>query len=61
MQIGQAIQPGAEIATIIDPDPMLAVGAVRRTRARHVRVDQPATMRFIDGSDQDRDCQLCRR
>jgi multidrug efflux system membrane fusion protein len=49
VQIGQAIQPGAEIATIVDPDPMLAVGAVSERERGNVRVDQPATMRFIDG------------
>ncbi len=50
VQIGQAIQPGAEIATIVDPDPMLAVGAVSERERGNVRVDQPATMRFIDGA-----------
>ena len=49
VQIGQAIQPGAEIATLVDPDPMLAVGAVSERERGNVRVDQPATMRFIDG------------
>jgi membrane fusion protein, multidrug efflux system len=49
VQIGQAIQPGAEIATVVDPDPMLAVGAVSERERGNVRVGQPATMRFIDG------------
>jgi len=50
VQIGQAIQPGAEIATIVDPDPMLAVGAVSERERGNVRVDQPVSVRFIDGA-----------
>jgi len=49
VQVGQAVQPGAEIASIVDPDPMLAVGAVSERERSSVRVGQPATMRFIDG------------
>ncbi len=48
--VGQAIQPGAEIASIVDPDPMLAVGAVSERERGSVRVGQAATMRFIDGT-----------
>ena len=50
VQIGQAIQPGAEIATIVDPDPMLAVGAVSERERGNVRVNQTVAIRFIDGS-----------
>jgi multidrug efflux system membrane fusion protein len=50
VQIGQAIQPGAEIATVVDPDPMLAVGAVSERERGNVRVGQPVTVRFIDGA-----------
>ena len=32
MQVGQAVQIGGALATIIDPDPMLAVGSVERSR-----------------------------
>ncbi|MCB1499287.1 MAG: efflux RND transporter periplasmic adaptor subunit [Bauldia sp.] len=49
VQVGQAVQPGAQIASIVDPDPMLAVGAVSERERSSVRLDQPATMRFIDG------------
>lgn len=50
VQVGQAIQPGAEIAAVVDPDPMLAVGAVSERERGNVRVGQTATMRFIDGT-----------
>jgi multidrug efflux system membrane fusion protein len=50
VQIGQAIQPGAEIAAIVDPDPMLAVGAISERERGNVRVGQAARIRFIDGT-----------
>jgi membrane fusion protein, multidrug efflux system len=50
VQVGQAVQPGAEIAAIVDPDPMLAIGAVSERERGRVRVGQPAAMRFIDGT-----------
>jgi multidrug efflux system membrane fusion protein len=49
MQVGQAVQIGSAIATIIDPDPMLAVGAVSESRRAKIAVGQPATVRFING------------
>jgi multidrug efflux system membrane fusion protein len=50
IQVGQAIQPGAEVAAIIDPDPMLAVGAISERERGNVRVGQTAQIRFIDGT-----------
>jgi multidrug efflux system membrane fusion protein len=50
LQVGQAVQAGSEIATIVDPDPMLAVGAVSESRRGSIKVGQRATVRFIDGS-----------
>jgi multidrug efflux system membrane fusion protein len=47
-QIGQAVQIGTEIAEIVDPDPMLAVGAVSEARRSSVKAGQEATVRFID-------------
>lgn len=49
VQVGQAIQPATTIAEIIDPDPMLAVGAVSERQRGYLAVGQMATMRFIDG------------
>ena len=49
IQIGQAVMAGSEIAEIVDPDPMLAVGAVGEGRRNSVDVGQPAQIRFIDG------------
>jgi multidrug efflux system membrane fusion protein len=49
VQVGQAVQIGTEIAEIIDPDPMLAVGAVSERRRGSLAVGQPAAIRFIDG------------
>ena len=40
VQVGQAVQVGAEIANMVDPDPMLAVGAVSEFRRGSLRVGQ---------------------
>jgi multidrug efflux system membrane fusion protein len=50
VQVGQAVQIGDEIATIVDPDPMLAVGAVSEARRTSIKAGQPARIRFIDGT-----------
>ncbi len=50
VQVGQAVQPGAEFAAIVDPDPMLAVGAVSEARRGNLLPGQQATVRFIDGT-----------
>jgi len=50
MQVGQAVQVGSGLATVIAPDPMLAVGAVSENRRAKIQVGQPASVRFIDGS-----------
>lgn len=50
VQVGQAIQAGAEIADIVGPDPMLAVGAASERQRPTLKVDQAATVRFIDGT-----------
>ena len=50
MQVGQAVQIGSALATIVDPDPMLAVGAVSENRRAKIQIGQPASVRFIDGS-----------
>lgn len=49
-QVGQAVNIGSEIAVIIDPDPMLAVGQVSEARRGMLQVGQEADVRFIDGS-----------
>ncbi len=49
-QLGQAVQVGLEIAEIVDPDPMLAVGAVSETRRSGVLPGQATEIRFIDGT-----------
>lgn len=50
VQIGQAVQIGMAVATIIDPDPMLAVGAVSEARRALLATGQDAQVRFIDNS-----------
>ena len=50
VQVGQAIQPATEVASVIDPDPMLAVGAISERERGNVRVGQTAAIRFIDGA-----------
>lgn len=49
-QVGQAVAIGSEIAAVIDPDPMLAVGQVSEARRNSLVVGQAATIRFIDSS-----------
>ncbi len=49
MQVGQAVQIGSAIATIVDPDPMLAVGAVTEARRAKIAIGQTAMVRFING------------
>jgi multidrug efflux system membrane fusion protein len=44
------MQIGAEVAEVIDPDPMLAVGAVSEARRTSLEVGQTAEIRFIDGT-----------
>jgi len=51
VEVGQAIQPATAIAEIIDPDPMLAIGAVSERERGHLKVGQEATVRFIDGRE----------
>lgn len=50
VQVGQAVQPGTEIAAIVDPDPMLAVGQVSEARRGSLLPGQEATVRFIDST-----------
>jgi multidrug efflux system membrane fusion protein len=49
VQLGQAVQAGTEIASVVEPDPMLAVGAISEARRIQVAAGQPASIRFIDG------------
>jgi membrane fusion protein, multidrug efflux system len=48
-QVGQAVQPGDELAVIVDPDPMLAVGQVSEARRASLKEGQAVEVRFIDG------------
>jgi multidrug efflux system membrane fusion protein len=50
VQVGQSIQIGTAIAEVVDPDPMLAVGAVSESRRANLLAGQNAEVRFIDGS-----------
>jgi multidrug efflux system membrane fusion protein len=50
VEIGQAVQAGAEIAEVVGPNPMLAVGAVSERQRSALQVGQAATMRFIDNN-----------
>ena len=49
-QVGQAVQAGSEIAKVVDPDPMLAIGYVSESRRGLLEVGQTAEVRFIDGT-----------
>jgi multidrug efflux system membrane fusion protein len=48
VQVGQALQIGTEVAEIVDPSPMLAVGFVSEARRADLQAGQAASIRFID-------------
>jgi multidrug efflux system membrane fusion protein len=50
VEVGQAIQAGAQIAEIVGPDPMLAVGAVGERQRGQLIIGQNTTVRFIDNT-----------
>lgn len=50
VEIGLAVQQGQQIAEVIGPDPMLAVGSVPEKQRAHVRVGDETTVRLIDGT-----------
>lgn len=50
LQVGQAVQDGSQIAEIIDPDPMLAVGSVSEFKRGSLRIGQDVSIRFVEGS-----------
>lgn len=50
VQVGQAVRIGTQIAEVIDPDPMLAVGAVSEFRRASLRIGQEVNVRFVSGS-----------
>jgi membrane fusion protein, multidrug efflux system len=52
-QVGQAVESGTEVATIIDPDPMLAVGAVGELHRASLKNGQDVTVRFVEGPTAD--------
>lgn len=53
LQVGQAVKDGTEVASIIDPDPMLAVGSVSEFRRGSLRLGQQVTVRFVEGPSVD--------
>jgi multidrug efflux system membrane fusion protein len=48
-ELGQAIQVGTNVAEIVGPDPMLAVGAVTEAHRSQLSTGQTANVTFIDG------------
>jgi multidrug efflux system membrane fusion protein len=50
VEVGQAVMAGTDVAEIIGPDPMLAVGAVSEARRGLLKIGQLASVRFIDDS-----------
>jgi multidrug efflux system membrane fusion protein len=50
VQVGQAVNDGTQIAEIINPDPMLAVGSVSEFRRGSLRLGQKVKVRFVEGS-----------
>jgi multidrug efflux system membrane fusion protein len=49
VEIGQAVQAGAQVAEVIGPDPMLAVGGVAEKERSLIKTGQKVAVRFIDG------------
>ncbi|MEO8669056.1 MAG: efflux RND transporter periplasmic adaptor subunit [Bauldia sp.] len=50
IQVGQAVMAGSDVAEVIGPDPMLAVGAVSEARRGWLKPGQLASVRFIDNA-----------
>jgi multidrug efflux system membrane fusion protein len=50
VEVGQAVQPGAQIAEVVGPDPMLAIGSVSERQRGSLAIGQVAMIRFIDGN-----------
>lgn len=50
VQRGSAILAGAEVATLINLDPLLAVGEVSERDLRYLKVGDPAEIRLVDGT-----------
>lgn len=49
VEVGLAVQQGQQVAEIVGPNPMLAVGSVTEKQRAHVRVGDQASVRLIDG------------
>ena len=50
VQRGQAVSDGTQIAEIINPNPMLAVGAISEFRRGSLQLGQEVAVRFVEGS-----------
>ena len=53
VQVGQVVKDGTEIAEIVDPDPMLAVGQISEFRRGSLAIGQDVTIRFVEGAPVD--------
>jgi multidrug efflux system membrane fusion protein len=53
VQRGSAILAGAEVATLINLDPLLAIGEVSERDLKYIRVGSTADIRLVDGTTVD--------
>jgi multidrug efflux system membrane fusion protein len=51
VQRGSAILAGAEVATLINLDPLLAIGEVSERELNYLRLGSEAEIRLVDGTD----------
>lgn len=52
-ELGSSVQPGAQVATILAMDPMLAVGEVSERDLSHVKPGDEAKVRLVSGTTVD--------
>lgn len=50
-EIGSSVSQGAEIATLLSLDPIMAVGEVSERDVAYVRPGQPVSIRLVDGRE----------
>ena len=60
-EIGSSVSQGAEIATLLSLDPIVAVGEVSERDVGYVRTGQPASIRLVDGRELDGEIRFVSR
>ena len=51
VELGSAVQPGTQVATLLNLDPVLARGEISERDLRYVKAGDPATVRLVNGEE----------